>query len=159
VPHDAFSSPHSQTLACMNSSISPFHDDARKLRSTIRVVYHASARVALFRTFFARVQSMGLKIETRKSLHSFFCRSSIRPGAGTGGFGALFFREKRYRFSMGVLFQSVFRFLDEPGTPSGPARVSLSAPFPFHAVRMFCCSAASHRDAEEAVCPFVVNMQ
>jgi hypothetical protein len=39
---------------------------------------------------------------------------------------------------MGVLFQSGFRFLDQPGAPSAPARISLSTPFPFRAIRMIC---------------------
>jgi len=60
---------------------------------------------------------------------------------------------------MGVLFKTSFRFWDDAGLSGATTRADLPAPFPFHAVRMFCCSAASHRDAEEAVCPFVVKMR
>ena len=60
---------------------------------------------------------------------------------------------------MGVLFKASFRFWDDTGLSGGVARAGLPAPFPFHEVRVVWCLAASLRPAEEAVCPFVVNVQ
>ena len=60
---------------------------------------------------------------------------------------------------MGVLFKVSFRFWDDTGLSGGVARAGLPAPFPFHEVRVVWCLAASLRPAEEAVCPFVVNVQ
>jgi len=58
---------------------------------------------------------------------------------------------------MGVFFKTAFWFWDETGSPGATTRAALPAPFPFYEDRVFCRSTASHRPAEEAVCPFVVN--
>jgi hypothetical protein len=60
---------------------------------------------------------------------------------------------------MGALFKASFQFWDDTGLSGAAARAGLPAPFPFLEVRVFCCLAASLRPAEEAVCPFVVNVR
>jgi hypothetical protein len=60
---------------------------------------------------------------------------------------------------MGALFKASFQFWDDTGFSGAAARAGLPAPFPFLEVRVFCCLAASLRPAEEAVCPFVVNVR
>jgi hypothetical protein len=60
---------------------------------------------------------------------------------------------------MGVLFKTFLWFWDDAGVSGATKRVSLPAPFSTHEHRASCCSAASHLDAEEAVCPFVVSMR
>jgi hypothetical protein len=57
VPHGAFFNSPFLNHGVLESSIVRFIDDQEESRSAIPFDYHASARVALFPTFFARVES------------------------------------------------------------------------------------------------------
>ena len=53
---------------------------------------------------------------------------------------------------MGVLFKTFLWFWGDAGSSGATSRANLPAPFPFHEDLASCGSAASHLDAEEAVC-------
>lgn len=87
---------------------------------------------------------MGLKTEKKENpCIRFFVGVASAPVQGLEDLALFSSGREEGRFSMGVLFQYAFRFLDEPGAPSAPARASVSAPFPFRAIRRICYSTAT----------------